>query len=493
VLLRGYQSAAVGEVAQSLARGERPLLQLPTGGGKTIIAVAMIQACLNGGARALFLAPRRELVSQAVEKLVSAGLNPGVIMAGERGALYSRVQVASIQTLYRRLGIAPPADLVIVDEAHLSIAPSVLKVLEHYRHARLVGLTATPARGDGRALGSLYDRIIPVASVEGLTKEGFLCPAIYYSPSKPDLHEVKVRAGDYIPGELSRAVDKPQLVGDVVQHWHKLAAGRKTVVFAASIEHSQHLANEFNASGVKAEHVDALTPQGERDAIFRRFRSGETLVLTNCFLASYGFDLPDLSCVVLARPTKSLVLYLQMVGRGLRPAPGKDHCLILDHSGAVAEHGFADEPRPWSLSGDDTIQDREKARRKSEPKEQKARTCKGCSYVFKGSLVCPKCGWQVPRPAKDVGMVDGELERQNGETIRNQRDTYAELRMYAVSRNFQTGWAAHKYRELFGRFPPWAWNNDPLKVPSAQTDGLVKYLQIKWAKGQKSGSSRAIA
>lgn len=494
-VLRPYQSAAIGAITRSLADGHRPLVVAPTGAGKTIIGVAVILACKRGGGRALFIAPRRELVHQTAEKLRAAGIQAGIIMAGEPPSPYAPVQVATAQTLHsrtKRQQYASQFDLVVVDEAHLSITKSMLTVLERYKSARLIGLTATPARGDGRALGQLYDDLIPVASVADLTEQGYLCPAIYYAPTKPDLAEVKVRAGDYVAEQLERAMDTPQLIGDIVQHWHKLASGRRTVVFASGIEHSRHLANEFCRSGVKAEHIDALTDQRNRDAIFARFRSGETQVLTNCFLASYGFDLPDLSCVVLARPTKSLVLYLQMVGRGLRPAPGKADALVLDHSGAVDLHGFADEPRPWSLDGDDTVQERYARQKKAEPREQRQRTCHDCRYVFRGSMVCPKCGWQVPRRAADVAVMDGELERRNGKSRRDQRQTYAELRMYAHSRGFKPGWAAHKFREAFGRFPPWAWNNDQAAVPSESTAGLVKYLQIKNAKARKH-EHRAVA
>jgi DNA repair protein RadD len=491
--LRPYQQAAIAAVSASLAAGRRPILLAPTGAGKTVLAVALMVAAKAAGKRSLFVAPRRELVQQTVEKLMAAGLPPGIVMAGEAPSLYAPVQVASMQTLHARLkrspGAVPRADLVIVDEAHLSIAPSSIAVLNHYAEAMVVGLTATPARGDGRALGLVYDEIVPVASVAELTQQGYLCPATYYAPSKPDLAEVKVQAGDYVQNQLERVMNAPQLVGDIVQHWHKLAAGRRTVVFASGIEHSQHLANAFNESGVRAEHVDAATPQSCRDAIFDRFRSGYTTILTNCFLASYGFDLPDLSCVVLARPTKSLVLYLQMVGRGLRVAPGKTDALILDHSGAVDIHGFADEDRPWSLEGDETVQERQARLKKAEPKaaqQEKARTCGECRHVFRGALVCPKCGWQVPRPAKDVAVMDGELERRNGRARQEQRDLYAELRMYAHSRGYKVGWAAHKFKEMFQRFPPWDWNKDEMRVPSAATAGKIKYLAIRAAKARQA-------
>lgn len=495
--LRDYQSDAIGRLTQALADGHRPVLVSPTGSGKTVMAVAMMTAVANAGRRALFLAPRRELVTQTVQKLVAAGLPAGVIMAGEDPRSYAPIQVASVQTLHRRLKgnriLVPQADLVVVDECHLSITKSTMGILERYPEAHIVGLTATPSRADGRALGMVYDSIVPVASVADLTAQGHLCPAIYYAPSEPDLSEIRTdyKSRDFVQSDLERVMDQPQLVGDIVQHWFKLANGRRTVVFATSIVHSEHLAAEFRKQGVAAEHVDAMTPMGERDAIFRRFRSGETTILTNCFLASYGFDLPDLSCVVLARPTKSLVLYLQMVGRGLRPAPGKSEAIVIDHAGAVRLHGMADEDFPWSLDGETTLDERIAAKRKREP-EKKSRTCGECRHVFRSAIQCPKCGWQVPRPKRDVDVLDGDLERLNGDSRHDRRKVYAELRGYAASRGWKPGWAFFAYCELFrGIKPPFGWRADPVLPVSTETAGLITHLNIRRRHANAARDQRA--
>ena len=282
----------------------------------------------------------------------------GVHMAGREDLEdpWATVTVASIDTALARIlkrgrRPFPDPDLIVVDEAHLSITKHRQDLLDIWPEARLLGLTATPSRKDGKALGVIYDKLIEPITVEQLTEHGYLVPARYFSLSKPDLARVETLAGDYHQGQLSEVMAHPGLVADVVQTWLARGADRRTAVFATSIAHSTALAEVFQRAGVAAEHVDAGTQTSDRTAIFGRFSSGATQVLCNCFLAAYGFDLPDLACIVLARPTKSLVLYLQMLGRGLRTAEDKSDCLVLDHSGAVHEHGFAIDPRCWTLKG----------------------------------------------------------------------------------------------------------------------------------------------
>lgn len=288
--------------------------------GKTTWAADMIRSCREKGGRAMFLAPRRELVHQASARLRSAGIPHGIVMAqaDHLEDLTQPVQVCSIDTLISRLFRKgrkielPDFSLVIMDEAHLAVTERRKDLMQHWPKAILVGLTATPIRKDGRALGMMFEDMVQPTSVKALTEAGYLVPARYFSVAKPDLARIKVTAGDYNAKALDDAMNTPTLVGDIVQHWMELAAARRTVVFCTSIKHSVAVCEQFQRNGVAAEHVDANTPTDEREDIFKRFTSGKTQILTNCFLASYGFDLPALSCVVLARPTKSLMLYLQM-------------------------------------------------------------------------------------------------------------------------------------------------------------------------------------
>ena len=493
-LLRPYQHAAIEQLHAALVAGSRaPLIVLPTGAGKTVIAAELMRRAVERGERALFLAPRRELVMQASLALTAAGLEHGVILANAapQAGLYAAVQVASVDTLLaryvrrQRLALLEP-QLVIVDEAHLSITKIRAALLNSWPAALRVGLTATPTRKDGRALGVLYDALLEPQTVAQLTADSYLVPARYFSLSEPDLERVRCIAGDYHLGELEQVVNQPELVGDVVVHWLKHAPGRRTVVFAASIRHSVALYEEFLRAGVAAEHVDADTPRVLRDATFERFRNGETQVLTNCFLASYGFDLPELSCVVLARPTRSLMLYLQMIGRGLRRAEGKCDCLVLDHSGAVHRHGFAHDERLWTLEGERALVEREKTA--SERRETKQLTCPECACVFAGTRLCPGCGYFFARRGKEIRTIEGELVEIGAHLAPEDQDRlafYAELLGMVRERGWKPGWAAHKYRERFGDWPPRSFERTPVAQPGLETRRWVKSRTIAWLKSRR--------
>jgi DNA repair protein RadD len=291
---------------------------------------------------------------------------------------------------------------------------------------------------------------------------------------------VKRVAGDYKANDLQAAM--MPLVGDIVQTWLARAGGRRTAVFCATVSQSVAQAAEFRAHGVKAEHVDGDTPNGEREAILARFASGETQVLTNVLVASIGFDLPALDCIVLARPTQSLALYLQMLGRGLRPAPGKTDCLVLDHSGCVHRLGFADDERHWTLDGHADLSTTKSIREKSSGEEV---TCPACAAVYTAARECPECGHYIAPRGKTVKTLEGELV-EVGAHLSEERAAqlafYLELRGFAAERKFKSGFAAHKYKEKHGTFPPWPWNDLPPAAPSLATRNWIKSRFIASAK-----------
>lgn len=495
-----FQVRAIDQLDQAVAAGSRaPLLVLPTGSGKTTIATELIG---RRDQRALFLAPRRELVHQASARLAVAGILHGVLLAGadERKNGSARVQVASIDTLVSRMLrrnrlTLGDFDLVLVDEAHLSITDVRRRLLACWPNALRIGLTATPTRKDGRALGVLYDRLIEPATVAELQRDGFLVPARYFSISEPDLDRVRTIGGDYHGRDLEKAVNQPQLVGDIVQTWLARAGDRRTVVFCTSIAHSVAVSEAFQRAGVATEHVDASTPTAEREAIFERFSTGRTQILTNCFLASYGFDLPVLSCVVLARPTKSLMLYLQMLGRGLRIAESKSDCLVLDHSGCVHRHGFAHDERPWTLEGEfSLVRDATSAAR--ETAEARQIDCPECAAVFSGTRTCPSCGYYLAPKGKIVETIDGELVEVGASLQPDQQDRlefYLELRGFARERNYSPKWPAAQYRSKFGTWPPWSWNDLPAAAPGLVTRRWCKSRLIAWRKAQQSNNPREYA
>jgi superfamily II DNA or RNA helicase len=496
--LRPYQIAAVEQIERAYADGKRaPLLALATGAGKTRVAGEVISREVQKGRPCLFLAPRRELVYQASNSLAAVGVDHGIHMAGREDLedAWAPVTVASIDTAMARVlkrGRRPFVDpeLIVVDEAHLSITKRRQELLNTWPDVRLLGLTATPSRKDGKALGVIYDLIIEPITVDQLTEHGYLVPARYFSLSAPDLARVGTVAGDYHQGQLEKVMTHPGLVADVVQTWLDRGADRRTAVFATSIAHSTALAEALQRAGVAAEHVAADTPTAERTSIFQRFTSGSTQVLCNCFLAAYGFDLPDLACVVLARPTKSLVLYLQMLGRGLRPAEGKSDCLVLDHSGAVHEHGFATDPRHWTLHGKYALESPTSS--PSLREESKQIDCPECSAVFSGTRTCPECGYVLVPKGREVKTMDGELvEIGAGLPAKeiDRRQFYGELRGYCVERRYKEGFAAHKFKDRFGVFPPYEWHDLPILDPTIQTRRWIKSRNIAWAKSQHARAS----
>jgi len=492
--LRGYQHDAISQLGTAWRQGYRaPVLVAPTGSGKTVVAAEIIRRCAEHGWRVLFLAPRRELIDQAYEKLIANGLRVNVVMAGDpRRDDFAKITLASVDTLHsRRLPsgeyqILDP-DLIVIDECHLFVTPIRAALLNHWPKARLLGLTATPARKDGRALSLVFDKLIEVSSVAALTAGGFLVPGRYFSLGDPDLSRVRITAGDYNQRDLGEVMGGTQIVGDVVETWLARAGNRRTVVFAVNIGHSAALANEFRTHGVAAEHVDANTPTDERRAIFDRFRSGETQVLTNCTLASYGFDLPELDCVVMARPTRSLVLYLQMLGRGLRFTLGKDYCLVLDHAGVVRRFGFADEPRAWSLEGPvrDWRDDAPRSKGRDTSQQGKLRDCPKCAALFTGNQ-CPECGWFYrPKPVQ-IETMEGDLVEIDEvcESDRERLKFFLQLRGEFANRGKKPGAAAYSFKEKFGAWPPHTWNDLPPMQPGPEVQRWVKSRIIAYIKGR---------
>jgi len=490
MILRPYQNDAISRLRESLRRHKRVILQSPTGSGKTAIASEIIRMAQDNGKTVLFLAPRRELIYQTKATLVRNGVSSGTIMSGVRADNYHRVQIASFDTLHARAIRSekmelPPADLVIVDEAHLSIARSRLDILQSYQDSHIIGLTATPARGDGKGLGMLYQDIVLGESIKSLTEQGYLVPLRYYVPSKPDLSVLKTRTGDYLESQLGTLMDKPKLVGDIIDHWFRLASDRKTVVFCSSIQHSIHVCEEFLKRGIRAEHLDGLTPNEERKAILARVNSGQTQVLCNVFVASYGLDIPSLSCAVLARPTKNITLYLQTVGRIMRTCEGKTDGIVIDHSGAVDENGYADDYVPWSLDGDDTVKER-KEKLKKEKKEPKQITCSNCSYVFSSRRDCPNCGMHMIPPSAEIPyweaeLVEADKNKKEAFTIEYKEQFFAQLKGYALARGKKEGWAWHLYQDKFGVRPPTGMNPSPAE-PSKAVLGFITHRNIKKAK-----------
>lgn len=377
IQFRDYQETAIDAARTLIGNGtKRILINAPTGAGKTVIAAGVVQLAVAKGKTVLFLAHRRELIDQTVSKLVDAGvLNFGVIMAGNRLCnAAAPVQVASIQTLIRRE--LPPADLVIIDEAHRSASRSYLSMLANYPRAAVLGLSATPERLDGKGLDDIFSDMIVVETIPNLIEQGYLVKPICYAGPTADLSGVRIKRGDYDEQQLAEAMDKPKLVGDIVATWMRLAKGRQTVAFASSVAHADHIAAEFRAAGVSAAMVSGETKKTEREAVIADWKAGHIQVVANAMIFTEGFDYPELEACILARPTKSVSLFLQCVGRIMRPAPGKADAMVLDHAGCCRMHGPPHIDRAWALEG-------MAARRKKDKDDGgNLRECEACAMLY---------------------------------------------------------------------------------------------------------------
>jgi superfamily II DNA or RNA helicase len=353
--LRPYQIEVKNKVYNSLKAGNKHiLLQLPTGAGKTILFTSIAKEAIEKGGKTVWvLVHRKELIDQTIQKAAKYGLQFSVIQQDYAYRPFVQYQVASVQTLVRRLdNINYPPDLIITDECHHSLAESYKKIYAKYPASFHIGVSATPIRTNGEGFVDIFDDIVCGPSVKKLIVDGWLVkPRIFAHPLTFDLSKVKITAGDYNEKALYEAYKDNFTYGNLVESWRSKAECKKTVVFAINVEHSKSIINAYTKENIPAEHIDGTTPKSERDAIIRRFRDGTTLVLSNVGIVTEGFDLPDIEAVQLVRPTKSLGLYLQIVGRGLRPANNKAEAIILDHSNSIFAHGFPDQDRIWTLKG----------------------------------------------------------------------------------------------------------------------------------------------
>jgi len=445
LILRHYQQQAITDLRGAYRDGARaPLLVLPTGGGKTIVMAEIMRSLAARGRSALVLVHRRELVAQTSQKLDLAGVDHGIIAAGTQPSA-APIQVASVQTLVRRLDcITHPPDCVLIDEAHHATAGSWARVLGHWPGALRLGVTATPVRLDGRGLSAVFDRLVLGPSVADLIFTGHLCPArLYAPPVRADLSRITRRGGDFAAGDAAERLDRPTVTGDAIEHYQRLASGQPAIVFCCTTQHAEHVAVSFRAAGHTAATLLGSTPSQERDQLVQQFAAGDLQLLVTVDVVSEGFDVPAASCAILLRPTASLGLYLQQVGRVLRPAPGKPHAVILDHVGNVHRHGFPDDPRDWSL--DDRLRTGRGGNGHPAPS---VRTCTTCFAAFKPAPVCPCCGAHcAPEPKRAMRQVDGELQelkRVNAQLRASERKrarTLPELLAIAAQRGYSPGWA----------------------------------------------------
>jgi superfamily II DNA or RNA helicase len=352
--LRPYQSDLLDRINKSWFSGTRSIVcQLPTGGGKTILFATAVHEANQKGLKCLILAHREELIKQAADKLEIITNDPvGIIKAGYPTNYDRDIQVASVQSLTRRLKHCPEFDLIIVDEAHHSIANSYRTILNRFPNARVLGLTATPIRLDGKGFRGIFDELICGVTVSELIESGSLSQYKYIATeTSMSIEGVGKRQGDFKTEDVARANPVAGLAGDVVKSYKDYLEGKQAVIFCINVEHSIAIAEHFKAAGIVAHHLDGTTDPRERADVMTQFRDKQIQVLTNCALFDEGLDIPSLDGVILARPTQSLSRFLQMVGRALRPSEGKEHAIIIDLAGNYERLGMPDDERIWTLDG----------------------------------------------------------------------------------------------------------------------------------------------
>lgn len=406
------QKELVDKLRAAIAGGSKaPLVVLPTGGGKTVIFSWLAKQMRARAKRVQILSHRQELVDQITGTLNKFGVEHTLCQAKMHYNPYEPVCNSSVFTVARRLDKVQVPNVTIVDEAHHAVAGSVwgntLDFWDEWGDGHLkIGFTATPERLDGTGLSGTFDSLVEGLTTSELISMGRLSDyKLFAPPGRLDTSQLHMRAGDYKRDEAEAMMSKPKIHGGVLSHYRKLLDGKPSVVFCVSRKHAAVMAEDFRAQGYKAAAIDGAMKPKERKQVNDDFAQGKLNVMTSCDLISEGYDVPGMHGAILARPTMSLALYLQQVGRALRKADGKEHAFILDHVGNSARHGLPDTPREWSLDG------REKRKRKEVERDIQIKVCESCGAVSDHTAIkCRECGEAFPIKRRSIEEVEGELE-----------------------------------------------------------------------------------
>lgn len=475
------QELGLNMIIQAMRQGfKRPMFMGPTGYGKTVVMGEIIKRAVAKGNPVAFIVDRLTLVDQASAHLDAIGIDHGVIQSNHPRTDYSKmVQVISAQTLARR----KPWEfkLGLVDEAHC-MHKGVLNLMKDWDNIPFIGFSATPFT---KGLGNHYDTLIKPITISELIENNRLVDADAFGPSKPDMTGVKTTAGDFNQKQAAERADQDGLIANIVETWQKLANDRQTICFATNVAHSEHIVKRFQDAGVAAVHIDAYTDSQERREAISKFKTGEVRLLSSVGVLTTGFDAPNAEVAILARPTKSLSLHLQMIGRILRMAPGKPKGLILDHAGNIERLGFHTDSTPDEL--DDGKKQESKLER-LEKEEKLPTTCPQCFALKPANThICPYCGFAHKKPS-NVEEREGELKKLQRKTNKNMSldekiEFMGGLKWYANQKGYKSGWVAHKYEEKTG-----VWPNDsmvktaPSMPPNEMTKKYIQYINIKSAK-----------
>ncbi len=445
--LRPYQQEMVNQLRAAFASGKKRLvMQMPTGGGKTAVFTDITRRVTERGGKVMIVTDRKELHQQGGNALARLGVGYRELSAKTTKLDDSPVTMAMVETLKRRLirpdyaAFVKRFKLIIIDECHKNTFNRLFEALDEEQ--LVIGATATPIRtGKMRALKADYDGIVNGPEIIDLVEQGYLCPEKAYGVSV-DLSDVRITAGEYNEGDMGKVYGNRKLFDGVIENWKEFALGKKTLVFCATVENSINLAKEFIEAGFRAAHIDAETPEKERNAILRDFAEGKYHVLSNCGILNTGYDCASIECIILYRATMSLPLYLQMCGRGSRTYFGKAHFIILDFGQNVQRHGFWRNPRKWSLD----IKVKKKSKKVG---EMVMAVCPSCKALLPArARKCSFCGWEKEMEA-DEKMVIKLKEMTPSEIMRfSETASVEELETIRRAREWKIGFVLHRFKSM---------------------------------------------
>lgn len=460
IQLRPYQEKFIAAVRAEFInlqlKGQRPRVVgvAPCGAGKTIMTGWMIREAALKGKRSIFFVHRQELIDQTAKSFTDLKIPFGIISSGVKPDMSMPVQIASVQTLAKRITKITPPDFLICDECHHILATSYKKILDAFPKAFLLGVTATPQRMGGINLGDIFGSMVESLSVDELISQGNLTPFKYYAPDiGVDLSNVREQFGEFVTDDIEEIMEDRKIIGGIVDNYLKLANGKQAICYCVNVKHSKTVAEAFNRAGISAAHVDGDTAKNLRSSLVEDFRAGKINVLCNAELFGEGFDVPHCQAVILARPTMSLTLYIQQSMRAMRPDPDDPNkvAVIIDHVQNHSRHGLPNAEHHWSL----------------EPNNKKIsdkRTCPKCKKLIKPRVtgdkkICPNCGFVFPKnEARVPDHSEPDITEHEGSLIEldttqkinptsepriNRAPTSPEdFLKIANERNYKIGWVA---------------------------------------------------
>ena len=449
IKLRPYQQQFIDNVRAEFLQGNKRVVGVaPCGAGKTIMTGWMIREAEQRNKHSLFFVHRHELIEQTSKTFSALDIPHGIISPNTPFQPELPVQIASVQTLARRLDKIPAPDFLICDECHHILADTYQHILDAFQNAFLLGVTATPLRTGGITLCDVFNSMVISLSVDDLINLGNLTHFQYFAPNiGVNLDNVRSNFGEFNNHDLEHALDKPTIIGGIVEHYLKLADNKSAICYCVNVHHSKTVAQGFRDAGINAAHCDGDTPKTLRASIVEDFRNGRIKVLCNAELFGEGFDVPNCQAVILARPTKSLTLFIQQAMRALRPDPNDPDkvAIIIDHVQNYLRHGLPNKNHNWSLEPNkDKI-----------PQDAPLKICPTCHAVIPlGARICPNCGRKfnfdrdLYEHQGNLVKIDTHTDTHTGRgtnpasTVKHSFTKPEELLSLAKKRNYKIGWVA---------------------------------------------------